>query len=84
LQAAYATDYKIRVCGFGAINNKVTRSKKLLCGEMIPQKADECKAALGGTAEFPDDGTAICLNSNGDTNICSGDYGGKYMLFLRK
>jgi hypothetical protein len=86
---AYAKDYKYRVCGFGATDNKGTRSKKLLCGYMLVQKADECKAALGDTAEFPDDGTAVCLTANGDTNICIGDYGGiksfktfKFLTFL--
>jgi len=45
-------------------------------------KAEDCKTALGDKAMFPDDGTAVCLTSNSDSNVCAGDYGGK--IFLRK
>jgi hypothetical protein len=80
-KAAYAKDYKFRICGFGATDNKGTRSKKLLCGEMLVSSAAECKTVLPD-ANFPEDGTAVCLTSNSDTNVCAGDYGGNFFVFF--
>lgn len=81
----YAKDYKFRTCGLGAIDNKGTVSKKLLCVDMDISDAETCKEALNtddeGRADeivFPEDGTAVCLTSISDKNVCPGDYGGNF------
>jgi hypothetical protein len=72
----YAKDYKFRVCGLGATDNKGTKPKGLLCAELNVIDGAACKTALGDTTMIPEDGTAICLTSLTDANVCAGDYGG--------
>jgi hypothetical protein len=70
----------------GSIDNKGTKSKGLVCADMdnILSVAD-CKKIVGDDAVIPDDGTAVCITSNSDKNVCPGDYGGKFFfIFLLK
>lgn len=69
--------YSFRVCGIGAIDNKGTKSKGLLCADMSVKKASVCAEDLAAeTPVFPDDDTAVCLVSTAENNVCAGDYGG--------
>lgn len=79
-KTTYAPTYKFRTCGTGVVDNKGTKSKGLLCADMEIQSVEDCKTALGEIT-LPEDGTAICLVSNSDSNVCAGDYGGKHFFF---
>lgn len=78
---AYGANYRIRVCGFGVIDNKGTKAKNLMCTDMTILDSGECANSLPTAVNMPTDGTAVCLRSNSDSNVCPGDYGGTKFLF---
>jgi hypothetical protein len=82
-EANFLPKFKFRVCGIGAIDNKGTKSKGLLCGDMDVKKADVCAEALAAEEPvLPEDETAVCLVSSSENNVCSGDYGGPVWAYM--
>lgn len=72
---AMTNNLRFRTCGVGALDNDGTRPHGIRCTDVNPI---QCPAnpVLGTAPNYPEDGTAICLQwTDRPNNICIGDLG---------
>lgn len=73
-------DFRLRTCGIGAIDNKGTPSKGVLCADVKYVEPDKCADSF---ESFPPPEGMICLEfTTPDSNACVGDFGGLKNLFF--